>query len=409
MMKKLTALLCAAALCFTLAGCTISTPASVGKIGDIEISSGTYLLAQFQAYYTALNAAASQPSSADSSASSAADSTASADASAASAVSEASASSVDYTAMSVKKFLKQTITVADEDTGEQKDWLVSDYIASETTKNLQYYAAVKTRFAELGGALTDDEISAADSDAESIYSQNSALYDANGFGLATIKDYEYVLTMASDLLTLTYGPDGPEAVSDSDLTDYLENETLYGYTVTVPLYSTSTYATDTDKAAQALQLCGTLADAYNAAAAAADVTADGMYSLFADTAAEYLPDVYALYSNEYTDSTFSATADFVTDSTLSGYGDAAASALRACAVGEAVAVQPNDYMLILFLRMNPLAVSTLDDLRETALRDLKGDALQDSLYSLGADTLDNELDTSAIHKLPAAKITVSES
>ena len=50
MKKKLLALVCALALTFSFAGCTISTPDTVGSIGDFEITSGMYLLAQYGAY-----------------------------------------------------------------------------------------------------------------------------------------------------------------------------------------------------------------------------------------------------------------------------------------------------------------------------------------------------------------------
>ena len=53
MKKKLPALLCALALILSLAGCVISTPDTVGTIGDVEITSGLYLLAQYSAYQQA--------------------------------------------------------------------------------------------------------------------------------------------------------------------------------------------------------------------------------------------------------------------------------------------------------------------------------------------------------------------
>ena len=49
MKQKILALLCAVALTFSLAGCVISTPDTVGSLGDYEISSGLYLLAQYDA------------------------------------------------------------------------------------------------------------------------------------------------------------------------------------------------------------------------------------------------------------------------------------------------------------------------------------------------------------------------
>ena len=44
MKKKLLALVCALALTVSLVGCALSTPDTVGKIGDFEVTSGLYLL-----------------------------------------------------------------------------------------------------------------------------------------------------------------------------------------------------------------------------------------------------------------------------------------------------------------------------------------------------------------------------
>ena len=51
MKKKLLALVCALVMIFSLASCGLSTPDTVGKVGDFEVSSGLYLLAQFSAYH----------------------------------------------------------------------------------------------------------------------------------------------------------------------------------------------------------------------------------------------------------------------------------------------------------------------------------------------------------------------
>ena len=108
MKKKLLALVCALALVFSLAGCTISTPDTVGKIGDFEVTSGMYLLAQYGAYQQAAQLAGT-----------------------------------DQDATDVKAFLKETITV-DADTEETAT--VSDYVAQKTLENLQTYAAIELRF-----------------------------------------------------------------------------------------------------------------------------------------------------------------------------------------------------------------------------------------------------------------------
>ena len=65
MKQKLLALVCALALVVSLAGCVISTPDTVGSLGDYEISSGLYLLAQYDAYQKAADLASSDQDAAD--------------------------------------------------------------------------------------------------------------------------------------------------------------------------------------------------------------------------------------------------------------------------------------------------------------------------------------------------------
>ena len=99
MKKKLIALVCALALTFSLAGCVISTPDTVGKIGDFEVPSGLYLLAQYGAYQQAVQLAGS-----------------------------------DQDTTKVKSFLKETITT-DSDSGETA--VVKDFVADKTLETLQ--------------------------------------------------------------------------------------------------------------------------------------------------------------------------------------------------------------------------------------------------------------------------------
>ena len=150
MKKKLLALVCELALVFSLVGCGLSTPDTVGKIGDFEVTSGLYLLAQYDAYQQAAQLADSDQDTTD-----------------------------------VKSFLKATITT-DADSGETA--VVKDYVAAQTLKTLQSFAAIEARFDELGGTLTETQQSTADSYAQQLMDQNSDLYTANGIGLETLKN-----------------------------------------------------------------------------------------------------------------------------------------------------------------------------------------------------------------------------
>ena len=229
MKKKLLALVCALALTVSLVGCVFSTPDTVGKIGDFEVTSGLYLLAQYDAYQQAAQLADSEQDTSK-----------------------------------VKSFLKATITT-DADTGETA--VVKDYVAQKTLETLQTLAAVDARFTELGGELTEEQKSAADSYAQQLMDNYGDTYTANGIGLETLKLFQQLQYKHTLLLDLVYGKNGETPVEDGELTEHLDS-TMYeiGF-ITVPLYNTSTFAFATDdQKAEMLSLAQKAADSYNASA-----------------------------------------------------------------------------------------------------------------------------------------------
>ena len=364
MKKKLIALLAAVAMVFSLAACG-STPDSVGTIGTVDITSGLYLLAQYDAYQKAADLATSEQDATD-----------------------------------VKAFLKQTITV-DADSGETAT--VSDYVSQKTMENLETYAAIETRFEELGGQLTAEEEAQADSYASQLMEQNGDLYKANGIGLDTLKRFERILIKSNDLLEMYYGTDGETPVSDVELTSHLEDEMVYIRYVVVPLYNTSTFAfADDDQSAQMLELAQTAAESCNAA------TPDGasaQTSAFSAAVAAALPDIYAVLDSEPSSDASSLSTALLgsdnIDATFSEEGTA--DAVRALKPGEAAAVQYSSYALMMLIRLDPLDADTLDSLRAQALSDMKSGELQDSIQSYGAQ-LSHALDSAAMKKMPASKI-----
>ena len=188
MKKKLLALVCALALTVSLVGCVFSTPDTVGKIGDFEVTSGLYLLAQYDAYQQAAQLAGSEQD-----------------------------------ASKVKSFLKATITT-NADTGETA--VVSDYVAQKTLETLQTLAAVDARFTELGGELTEEQKSAADSYAQQLMDNYGDTYTANGIGLETLKLFQQLQYKHTLLLDLVYGKNGETPVEDGELTEHLDS-TMY--------------------------------------------------------------------------------------------------------------------------------------------------------------------------------------
>jgi hypothetical protein len=365
MKKKLFALVCALALTVSLVGCALSTPDTVGKIGDFEVTSGLYLLAQYDAYQQAAQLADSEQDTSK-----------------------------------VNSFLKATITT-DADTGETA--VVKDYVAQKTLETLQTLAAVDARFTELGGELTEEQKSAADSYAQQLMDNYGDAYTANGIGLETLKLYQQLQYKHTLLLDLIYGKDGETPVDDADLTEHLDSQMYELAYVNIPLYNTSTFvfASD-DQKAEMLQLAQQAATAANLMDY--ENVEDQVSALHA-AAQSALPDIYAVLDATPSDDASSVQTELLTESDLTSTftQDGAADAVRGLVYGEAAAVQYNGYSVILMMRIDPLQVSTLDALRSQILSDMKGEELNDALAAYGAQ-LDSTLSSSAMSKLPAAKI-----
>ena len=173
--------------------------------------------------------------------------------------------------------------------------------------------------------------------------------------------------------------------------------------VNIPLYNTSTFVSASDdQKAQMLQLA-------QAAAASCSETQDGsvseQVSALHSAASAALPDIYAVLDSTPAEDAASVQTELLTESDLTGAftQDGAADAVRGLVYGEAAAVQYNAASIILMMRIDPLQVSTLDALRTQILSDMKGDELEDALTAYGS-TLENDLSTSAMNKMPASKI-----
>ena len=376
MKQKLLALVCALALVVSLAGCVISTPDTVGSLGDYEISSGLYLLAQYDAYQKAADLASS-----------------------------------DQDATNVKAFLKQTITV-DSDSGETAT--VSDYVARKTLENLQTYAATELRFDELGGQLTAEEEAQADSYASQLMEQYGDTYKANGIGLETVQHFERILLKSNDLLTLVYGNGGETPVSDADLTEHLENNMVELAYYVVPLYNTSTYASaDDDQITEMLNLAQSAIDDVNSyAATLADLSDSTNSSMlmgaFSGVVTSALPDIYKVLNSTYSSDSDAPSLELIGDSTVTSAftADGAADTVRSLSIGQAAALKYNGYAMMAVLRLDPLSLNSLDNLRTQVLNDMKSEELTDALAAYGA-SLEHNLSSSAMNRMPASKIVNS--
>ena len=375
MKKKLIALLAAVAMVFSLAACG-STPDSVGTIGTVDITSGLYLLAQYDAYQKAADLASSEQDAAD-----------------------------------VKAFLKQTITV-DADSGETAT--VSDYVSQKTMENLETYAAIETRFEELGGQLTEEEEAQADSYASQLMEQYGDTYKANGIGLNTVQRFERILIKSSDLLELVYGVDGETPVSDADLTSHLENNMYELAYYTIPLYNTGTYAfADDDQTTEMLNLAQSAIDEVNSyAATLADLSDSTNSSMligaFSGVVTSALPDIYKVLDSTYSSDSDAPSLELIGDSTVTSAftADGAADTVRSLSIGQAAALKYNGYAMMAVLRLDPLSLNSLDNLRGQVLNDMKGEELSEALTAYGA-SLEHDLSSSAMNRMPASKIVNS--
>ena len=375
MKKKLIALLAAVAMVFSLAACG-STPDSVGTIGTVDITSGLYLLAQYDAYQKAADLATSEQDATD-----------------------------------VKAFLKQTITV-DADSGETAT--VSDYVSQKTMENLETYAAIETRFEELGGQLTAEEEAQADSYASQLMEQYGDTYKANGIGLNTVQRFERILIKSSDLLELVYGVDGETPVSDADLTSHLENNMYELAYYTIPLYNTGTYAfADDDQTTEMLNLAQSAIDDVNSyAATLADLSDSTNSSMlmgaFSGVVTSALPDIYKVLDSTYSSDSDAPSLELIGDSTVTSAftAEGAADTVRSLSIGQAAALKYNGYAMMAVLRLDPLSLNSLDNLRGQVLNDMKGEELSEALTAYGA-SLEHNLNSSAMNRMPASKIVNS--
>ena len=357
MKQKLLALASALALCLSLAGCHFSTPDTVGTIGGETISSGLYLLAQFDAYQQAAQYAGE-----------------------------------DQDPSSVKSFLKATIT---PDGGEAVT--VSDYVAQTTLEELRRYVAVEDRFAELGAELDPAYTAQADSYTDQLIENYGDLYAANGIGEETIRSYEYNLAKQTALVDLLYGQEGETPITDEELTDHLQNQMLYIRYTTVPLYDLSTFAfADEDQTAQMLDL---------AKQAAADSTPDTFDQVVADA----LPGIYAVLGTEIPaeEAADQLNSSFISLSEMEGsFSDEDTQTLMGLAFGQSAAVQYGGTSLLIAMRMDPLETMTLDTLRGTILSDMGTSLVEADMDAAGA-ALSADLDQGAMNKFPASKIKMS--
>lgn len=351
-------------LLLAASGCTITTPSSVGSIGDVEIPAGIYLLAQYNAYNTA-----------------------SGDADLA----------TGESARDVKAVLRAecTGTIGDEEMTTDG----ADYIAQLTLRSLEYYAAVETMFDELGGVLDDAATSEAADTAASVWESNGDLYAANGISQATIEQYLLNNQKAQACLELLYGENGQTPVTEAEYTDYLQNECLYIDEVQLPLFDANTYAfADEEQAAEIQALAEECAATLNEWATAEQGRSERQVSMI-EAASEYIPRTGEILgaTMESAQALQYISSQLMTPDTLTSYGDSLTEA--ADAAGENTWFTYDTGMSVAVMcSVDPLEAYSLQELIEgyDLLRTMKGTEMDNQFYAEGA-ALAHNLDQSAMN------------
>lgn len=370
---KLLSLGVAAAMLLALAGCNISTPSSVGTIGNVDIPAGVYLLAQYNAYNTASGLAdlATGESASD-----------------------------------VKAVLKAecTGTIGDEEVTATG----AEYVEKLTMRAIEYYAAVETKFAELGATLEDAATSEVADNVESMWESNGDLYEANGIGKVSLQAYLLNAQKAVTILDLLYGPQGTTPVSDEEYTDFINNSCYYIESVQIPLidYSTYTMADDTQKeqirqvAEQCLQQLQVEADGQT-------VSSSALY----EAAATYVPQAMELLGATMEDASqavYYAGSQLYTPDDLASYGsdeyNNLTDPLDEAGMNEWTTIDLGTTILVA-RRVDPFKTYTVAQLTSMydLLTALKGDDLQNQFYADGA-ALNHALDEGAMKTYSASKI-----
>ena len=369
---KLFSLGMAAAMLLALGGCAMSTPANVGSIGGVEIPAGVYLLAQYNSYNTASGLAKL---------------------------------ATGETASDVKAVLKAECTGTIN--GEEVTTDGADYVSQLTTRAIEYYAAVEKEFDELGGTLDDAATAEAANSADSLWSSNGDLYTANGISKSTVETYLLNAQKAKAILNLTYGADGTTPVTETEYTDYVNNECYYVETVQFPLVNYSSYSLATDdQKAQIGTIAAQCQAELNEQATAETASNSALYT----AAMTYVPQAMSILGStmESAQAVYYAGSQLYTPTDLASFGSDSyndlTDPLDEVPLGSWTTIDLGTTMLVA-RRIDPFKTYTVDELNSMydMLTSMKSDEIQSKLYADGA-ALEHNLDTSAINTYSASKI-----
>lgn len=370
---KLLSLGVAGSMLLALAGCNLSTPSSVGTIGNVEIPAGIYLLAQYNAYSTASGLADL---------------------------------ATGETANDVKAVLKAECTgkIGDEEVTATG----SEYIEKLTMRAIEYYAAVETKFAELGATLEDAATSEVADSADSMWESNGDLYEANGIGKSSLQAYLLNAQKASMIMQLIYGPQGTDPVTDEEYTDFVNDSCYYIESVQIPVVDYTTYTmADDDQKAQLDALAEECRQQLSEEADSETTSGSALY----EAASTYVPEAMEILGATMEDASqavYYAGSQLYTPDDVASYGtdeyNNLTDPLDEAGMNQWTTIDLGTSILVA-RRIDPFKTYTIAQLTSMydLLTALKSDDLQNEFYADGA-ALPHALDEGAMKTYSASKI-----
>lgn len=108
-----------------------------------------------------------------------------------------------------------------------------DYLSEQALKATKEYVAVVNKFEELGLELTEEETKEISDSVRSTWESYGDFYESEGISKDSVKLVQKASKMRTKIFDYYYGEGGEEAVSDSDIESYLNENYLRYKTITI--------------------------------------------------------------------------------------------------------------------------------------------------------------------------------
>ena len=379
MKQKFISLGLALAMLLGVAGCNITTPATVGTIGGVEIPAGLYLLAQFNAYNTTAGL-----------------------------VDFATGESADDVDVVLNAQVTGTIN------GEEVTTDGADYIQRLTNASIDYYAAVETLFDELGATLESAATTETADTVDSMWESNGDLYQANGIGRNTLELYLTNAQKAQACMDAMYSAGGQQEVTDEEYEQFVQEDCRYIESVVIPMvdYSTYTYAfTDATMESAIESIADECVDFLTQNTGAEPLTD---YAAMYQAAGQYVPQALAVMgataeaaqAGNYVSGRLYLPDDLASYDDGNG-GNLLTDALDEAGMGRWTKINLTT-SLVVARQMDPLQAYDIDTYKESydLTSAMKQEEFQQDMYTRGAE-LDHALDQNALNTYKASNIKYS--